>query len=260
MKDEFTGYIIKKDFEEYFKKYKDEDFGKATNKLIHCHKHILDFDYYFDDSQEIDEEFEYTEIIEFLGCSLDINSTYEDEFRIRFFNDPYKYKLIASYILSEFDNMISLIKEWKKFDFFTTDIKKNKLFDNVIQVFQYCMQSFLKYAPNCKMLNKIEFANHLELSEILEISSQSELKLSNKKKVAQGLWNNKLRFDFINELGIIERIQKLNEKESTKWEIIAQILGVHSDTAKGLLSGKYEKGKDNDEHIENKNRFVRLLK
>ena len=70
----------------------------------------------------------------------------------------------------------------------------------------------------------------------------------------------KLRYELINDSGLLTNLIKSNIKESDKWDCISQILGVNVDNARKLYSGTYDKGKSSDEEISRKKYFEEILK
>lgn len=78
-----------------------------------------------------------------------------------------------------------------------------------------------------------------------------------KKKQAKDVWGLVARYNFLENLGVLDKLNKLSENDKSK--VISQILGCNFDNAKKLKNGVYQRDETQTEQLERK-QLIDLIK
>lgn len=238
---------------------------KETKIDILCKEYMLNYklvipiyDYInFDKKNELDSYYKEFLEDEFI-CSIQFVKKITDIFLKKledeFLNEPLKYSHIASYIVMDIDMFISSIKNMESLNPY---IKEEKyildLHNSLLKIYQWTLYQFIKFSPNTKYINVVDFNKYFAPDQILD-----EIQIN--KKQSKHLLDNILRYEILENTGLIKTIQKLNILEDEKHELISQIMGIDKSNARKLFSNTYEKGGKKLEEIERKEYLVSLLK
>lgn len=227
------------------------DIEFLCERVIYNFNLSLNFVSYFHNNSYDDEviKSEFEKLHDFLTDSHDI---LKNEFKTYFFKEPQRFSIIATYLLSEIDETISIIDSWNKIEELKErkDVKDYK--ESLVKHFKFIIRDYKSFAPNTIIKNKFDFT---------DISSNYFIENKNiSKPKSKHLWSAELRYKLISEGGLLKNLILSDISEREKEECISQILGINIDTARKIKSNTYGKGRFSDKEEERKNYFVDKLK
>ena len=206
--------------------------------------------YMFDSKSEFTEDFISSELIIFNQFLFDFGNSFEIEIQREFFENPNNISLNCSYLIKHLDELITRLK--LLINNATEFSETNKIeFNELISTLEYSLHRLSYFSPNTQYNHKIDLNTYFAFNKNLDTIKQERL--------SKHLWDNRIRYELIQNTDLLKSIQKLDVLESEKHEILSQIIGVNIDTARKLYSGTYTKGGNRDSEIERKNYFLSLL-